>query len=118
MGRALVTIWDHNSNTHPIDLTPVGVGKSDIAKPRILKPEPHTNLMPKLLPNPRVITLADVYRLLGRQTADDAIKHGWLKPCCLKDVPRGPQRRLYALADIHRVEDRLLSGEYPGQPKP
>ena len=31
---------------------------------------------------------------------------------------RGPQRRLYALADIHRVEDRLLSGEYPGQPKP
>jgi hypothetical protein len=74
--------------------------------------------MSKLLPHPRVITLADVYRLLGRQTADDAIKHGWLKPCCLKDVPRGPQRRLYALADIHRVEDRLLSGEYPGQPKP
>jgi hypothetical protein len=33
-------------------------------------------------------------------------------------VPRGPQRRLYALADLHRVEDRLLSGEYPGQPKP
>jgi hypothetical protein len=74
--------------------------------------------MPKLLPHPRVITLADVYRLLGRQTADDAIKHGWLTRCFLKDVPRGPQRRLYALADIHRVEDRLLSGEYPGQPKP
>ncbi len=74
--------------------------------------------MPKLLPHPRVITLADVYRLLGRQTADDAIKHGWLKPCCIKDVSRGPQRRLYAMADIHLVEDRLLSGEYPGQPKP
>jgi len=75
-------------------------------------------IMLKPLPNPRVITVADVYRLLVRQTADDAIRNGWLKPCCLKDVPRGPQRRLYALADLHRVEDRLLSGEYPGQPKP
>jgi hypothetical protein len=38
MGWALVTIWDHNPNTHPIDLTPVGVGKSDIAKSE--SPEP------------------------------------------------------------------------------
>ena len=73
---------------------------------------------PLLLPQARVITLADVYRLLGRQTADDAICNGWLKPCCLKNVPRGPQRRLYALADINRVEDRLLSGQYPGQTQP
>jgi hypothetical protein len=32
-------------------------------------------------------------------------------------VPRGPQRRLFALADLQRVEDRLLTGEYPGQNK-
>lgn len=74
--------------------------------------------MPKLLPTARVLTLADVYRLLGRQTADDALRIGWLQPCCLKNVPRGPQRRLFSLSDINRVEDRLLSGEYPGQTKP
>jgi hypothetical protein len=32
-------------------------------------------------------------------------------------VPRGPKRRLFALADLQRVEDRLLTGEYPGQNK-
>jgi len=73
--------------------------------------------MPKLLPTARILSLADVYRLLGRQVADDTIKHGWLKPCCFKDVPRGPQRRLFALADLQRVEDRLIAGEYPGQHK-
>ena len=73
--------------------------------------------MPKLLPNARILSQADVYRLLGRQTADDAFRNGWLKPCCLKFVPRGPQRRLFDLEAIRRVEDRLLAGEYPGQVK-
>jgi hypothetical protein len=73
--------------------------------------------MPKLLPHSRILSQADVYRLLGRQTADDAFRNGWLKPCCLKVVPRGPQRRLFDLEAIRRVEDRLLAGEYPGQPK-
>lgn len=73
--------------------------------------------MPKLLPHARILSQADVYRLLGRQTADDAIRTGWLKPCCFKEVPRGPQRRLFDLEAIRRVEDRLLAGEYPGQSK-
>ena len=73
--------------------------------------------MPKLLPHSRILSQADVYRLLGRQTADDTFRNGWLKPCCLKDVPRGPQRRLFDLEAIRRVEDRLLAGEYPGQTK-
>lgn len=73
--------------------------------------------MPKLLPHARILSQADVYRLLGRQTADDALRHAWLKPCCFKKVPRGPQRRLFSLSDIHQVEDRLLAGEYPGQSK-
>lgn len=73
--------------------------------------------MPKLLPHSRILSQADVYRLLGRQTADDAIRNGWLKPCCLKVVPRGPQRRLFDLEALRRVEDRLLAGEYPGQTK-
>ena len=72
--------------------------------------------MPKLLPTARILSLADVYRLLGRQVADDAIKHGWLKPCCLKTVPRCPKRRLYDHQALRHVEDRLLAGEYPGQP--
>jgi hypothetical protein len=32
-------------------------------------------------------------------------------------VPRGPQRRLFDLEAIRRVEERLLAGEYPGQAK-
>lgn len=71
--------------------------------------------MPKLLPTARILTLADVYRLLGRQTADDAIRAGWLSPCCVKDVPRGPGRRLFDREAVHRVEERILAGEYPGQ---
>lgn len=74
--------------------------------------------MPKHLPHARILSQADAYRLLRRQTADDSLRHGWLKPCCPKNVPRGPQRRLFSLSDIHRVQDRLLSGEYPGQTKP
>ncbi len=73
--------------------------------------------MPKRLPNARILSQADVYRLLGRQTADDAFHHGWLNPCCLKNVPRGPKRRLFDLEAMRRVEDRLLAGEYPGQTK-
>ncbi len=46
--------------------------------------------MPKLLPQARVITLADVYRLLGRQTADDAIKHGWLMASFPKNIRANP----------------------------
>ena len=71
--------------------------------------------MPKLLPNSRVLTVADVYRLIGRQTADDAIRVGWLRPRCAKQVPRGPQRRLFALSDVQDVEDQILAGKYPGQ---
>lgn len=73
--------------------------------------------MPKLLPNSRILSQADVYRLLDRRTADDAFLNGWLRPCCFKVVPRGPQRRLFDLEAIRRVEDRLLAGEYPGQTK-
>jgi len=74
--------------------------------------------MPKLLPTARILSLADVYRLLGRQVADDAIQHGWLSPCCQKAVPRGPSRRLFDLNALRAVEDRILSGEYPGQTHP
>ena len=73
--------------------------------------------MPKLLPHARILSQADVYRLLGRQTADDALRHAWMKPCCFKNVPRGPQRRLFDLEAIRRVEVRLLAGAYPGQSK-
>ncbi len=72
--------------------------------------------MPRLLPDPRVLSLAEVYRLLGRQVTDDALEHAWLKHCCLKDVPCGSPRRFFALSDVQAVEERLLTGQYPGQP--
>lgn len=73
--------------------------------------------MPKLLSHSHILSQAGVYRLLGRQTADDAFRNGWLKPCCLKVVPHHPQRRHFDLEAIRRVEGRLLAGEYPGQTK-
>jgi hypothetical protein len=71
--------------------------------------------MPKLLPTARILSLADVYRLLGRQVADDAIQHGWLSPCCQKAVPRGPSRRLFDLNAL-----RSCRGPHPfrGIPRP
>lgn len=63
---------------------------------------------------PRIVSQADAFRLLGRQVAEDAIAAGWLAPCCQKSGLRGPAKKLYSVADLRRVEDRILAGEYPG----
>jgi hypothetical protein len=65
----------------------------------------------KLLPHPRVLSQADVFRLLGRQVAEDAIRANWIAPRAVK--PNGKASKLFALEDVARVEDRILNGEYP-----
>jgi len=64
----------------------------------------------------RILTTAEVEGLIGEQTARDARSAGWLKPVVTKDNARRP-RPIFAMADVRAVEDRILSGEYPGQGK-
>lgn len=63
---------------------------------------------------PRILSQADTFRSLGRQVVEDAIEAGWLRPCAVKEGARGPAKKLYSVADLRRVEDRILAGEYPG----
>ncbi len=70
-----------------------------------------------ILPTPRVLRQAEVYAYLGRQTADEAIKAGKLKPCATKPSERGPQRKFYALKDVMAVEDTILDGTIWGEVK-
>lgn len=67
----------------------------------------------KLLPHARILSQADVFRLLGRQVAEDAIRAGWLAHRAEK--PGGKRAKIYALEDVRRVENRILAGEYPGK---
>jgi hypothetical protein len=59
---------------------------------------------------------SEVEDLLGQTVCNDAIAHGWLKP---KTIKKGKKREnamiLFSAADVSKVEDRLNSGEYPGQ---
>ena len=59
---------------------------------------------------------SEVEALLGQTVANDAIAAGWLKP---KTIKRGKKRAnamiLFSAADVSAVEDRLNSGQYPGQ---
>ena len=61
---------------------------------------------------PRIATQADTFRTLTRQVAEDAIKAGWLKARSEKKGGRG--KKIFAVEDIRRVEDRILNGDYPG----
>ena len=62
----------------------------------------------------RILTVADVARLLGDQVAIDARRAGWLKPCVVKDNARN-RRPFFRMEDLRAVEDRMSEGEYPGQ---
>ena len=67
----------------------------------------------KLLPHARILSQAEVFRLLGRQVAEDAIRAGWLSHRAEK--PGGKRAKIYALDDVERVADRILAGEYPAK---
>jgi hypothetical protein len=64
----------------------------------------------------RILTVAEVVGLLGEQTTKDARAAGWLRPVATKENNRR-DRPIFAAADLRAVEDRILSGEYPGQEK-
>ncbi len=64
----------------------------------------------------RILTTADVVLLLSEQTMLDARAAGWLRPVAVKENSRR-DRPIYSAADVRAVEDRILSGEYPGQRK-
>lgn len=63
--------------------------------------------------SPVIIPQAELFRLLGRQVAQDAIDAGWIKPCAVKDSNRGPSKKIYSVEDLRRVEQRIKDGEYP-----
>lgn len=69
----------------------------------------------KYVPIKRVLYLAEVHARLGREVTDDAIRAGWLKPCCTKNCLKR-DRHFYALRDVEAIEDRMINGEYP-QPR-
>ncbi len=62
----------------------------------------------------RVLSVKEVSLLLGEQVVRDARAAGWLKPCVVKLNDRTP-RPFFGMGDVRAVEDRILSGEYPGQ---
>lgn len=64
----------------------------------------------------RILVVAEVEALLGEQTTKDARSAGWLRPVAVKENNRR-DRPIFAAADVRAVEDRILSGEYPGQLK-
>lgn len=64
----------------------------------------------------RILTVAEVKGLLGDQVTRDARSTGWLRPCVVKENERN-RRPLFTMSDVRSVEDRISSGEYPGQQK-
>ncbi len=70
--------------------------------------KPKRSTMPETL----ICNGEEAIELLRRQVFDDAVKHGWLTPCC---VPAPGASKLYSVADVQLVAKRILNGEYPGK---
>lgn len=66
-----------------------------------------------LLPPARTLSQAEAILVLKRQTFDDAVKAGWLKPCAQRPTKGGEGTKIYSSAAVQEVEDRILAGEYP-----
>jgi hypothetical protein len=52
-------------------------------------------------------------RILREQIFNDAERAGWLKPCATKPNLKDSPSKLYSVADVQDVENRILLGEYP-----
>ena len=64
------------------------------------------------LPQRRILSQADLFRLLSRQVAEDCMTAGWIAPRVTKPTGR-KLKKLFALEDALECEQRILSGEYP-----
>lgn len=63
---------------------------------------------------PLLLSLADVYTMLGRANADNMIRAGWLKPRCYRPTNRG-ERAIFWHEDVIACAARIKDGEYPIQ---
>jgi len=60
----------------------------------------------------RVLSQAEVFRLLGRATATRCMDAGWLKPCASGSAGT-KTKRLFTLSSVEQCENRIHLGEYP-----
>lgn len=64
------------------------------------------------LPTPRAIRQKEAMDYLGRQTFEDAVKAGRLKPVCQ------PSRKMiyYRTTDVLMIDREISEGNYPSKP--
>lgn len=62
---------------------------------------------------PRLLSQADLFRLLGRKIAEDAMRADWIRPRVERRGERGKSLKIFAVEDARSVETRILGGEYP-----
>ncbi len=59
-----------------------------------------------------LLSMADVYAILGRINADNMIRAGWLKPRSYRPTSRGKQA-IFWHEDVIACAARIKDGEYP-----
>ena len=65
------------------------------------------------LPPALICKTTEAEDLLGKQTFQDALAAGWLKPCCEKPNRKDSPTKFYSVAAVQDVARRMLDGEYP-----
>lgn len=57
---------------------------------------------------------SEVIKRVGRQIYNDAIEARWIEPCAVKTGKKRPRATVYfSPADVIRLEERILAGDYP-----
>lgn len=65
------------------------------------------------LPDALICSQTEAQELLRKQVFEDAIAAGVLKPCCRKPNKNDAATKLYAVAAVQAVAQRIVDGEYP-----
>ncbi len=66
----------------------------------------------KAAPELLLLSLTDVFRILGRLNATNMIRAGWLKPCAYRQTAKG-EKPIYHIRDVEACSARVYDGEYP-----
>jgi hypothetical protein len=66
-----------------------------------------------LMPQARTCSQAEAMDFLRPKLFRDAVEAGWLSPCCVAPNTVEDGSKIYAVADLQNVEDRILNGQYP-----